>query len=68
MRLQTGHVKCFNHAEGFGFISPSDGGNEVYVNRRAIATTNKSLTEGQMVEFAMYNSSRGPTASDVIVF
>jgi Cold shock proteins len=47
-----GRVKWFNQAEGYGFISPVDGSDEIYVNRNAIANTkNKSLNEGQNVEF-----------------
>lgn len=68
MRLQTGYVKFFNPAEGVGLISPSNGGDDIFVNRIAIATTNKSLIEGQKVEFSTHRSSRGLVASDVIVF
>lgn len=68
MRLQTGYVKYFNPAEGIGLISPSCGGDDIYVNRTAIAMSNKSLVEGQKVEFATRRSSRGLKALDVIAF
>lgn len=68
MRLQTGYVKYFNPAEGIGLISPVNGGDDIFVNRTAIATSSKSLVEGQMVEFSTRRSSRGLTASDVIGF
>ncbi|WP_440494816.1 cold-shock protein, partial [Serratia sarumanii] len=56
-------------AEGYGFISPVDGSDEIYVNRNAIANTkNKSLNEGQNVEFSIYRSSHGLSAADVIAF
>ncbi|MGP0886604.1 cold-shock protein, partial [Serratia sp. CY74308] len=42
---------------------------EIYVNRNAIANTkNKSLNEGQNVEFSIYRSSHGLSAADVIAF
>lgn len=68
MRLQTGYVKFFNPIEGIGLISPSRGGDDIFVNRLAIATSTKSLVEGQKVEFSTHRSSRGLMASDVIVF
>lgn len=68
MRLQMGLVKYFNPEEGIGLISPSNGGDDIYVNRAAIATSAKSLTEGQKVEFSTYRGSRGLMAFDVIVF
>lgn len=67
--LKMGFVKWYSPAEGFGMISPCDGGNDLYVNRAAIANSrNKSLVEGQQVEFSTYPSSRGPIAADVIAY
>lgn len=68
MTLRMGQVAWFDPTKGIGFISPVDGSAPVYVNRLAIATAEKRLTKGQQVEFSTYNSSRGLTASDVIVF
>lgn len=70
MMLKMGRVKWFNQAEGYGFISPLDGGNDLYVSRTSIANTgNKSLIEGQDVEFTAYHSvCHGPAAADVIAF
>jgi CspA family cold shock protein len=68
MRLQTGYVKFFNPTEGIGLISPNSGGDDIFVNRKAIATSTKLLEEGQRVEFSTQRSSRGLVASDVIVF
>ncbi|WP_016605600.1 cold-shock protein [Yersinia pestis] len=71
MTLKMGRVKWFNQSEGYGFISPHDGGSDVYVNKTAIANTNtknKSLNEGQDVEFSTYRSIHGPSAADVIAF
>lgn len=67
--LKMGYVKWFNQAEGYGFISPVDGSDEIYVNSRSIANTNsKSLNEGQNVEFSIYRSAHGLSAADVIAF
>jgi len=68
--LKMGLVKWFNQTKGYGFISPLDGSNEIYVNRNSIANTrNKSLNAGQSVEFTVYNSAvHGPAAADVIAF
>lgn len=52
MTLKMGRVKWFNQSEGYGFISPHDGGSDVYVNKTAIANTkNKSLNEGRTLSF-----------------
>lgn len=37
--LQMGRVKWFDQVAGYGFISPVDGSDEIYVSRRAIANT-----------------------------
>lgn len=64
-----GRVKWFDQAEGYGFILPADGGDEIYVSRRAIANTRtKSLNEGQDVEFSICRSSHGLSAADVIAY
>lgn len=68
MTLRTGYVKWFDKDHGFGLISPMDGSSDVYVDRHAIATTTKLLLEGQHVEFSTQQSSRGPSAADVIAF
>ena len=49
---QTGTVKWFNDAKGFGFITPSDGQKDCFVHHTAIVGTGfKSLKEGEQVEF-----------------
>ncbi|MGH8528708.1 MAG: cold-shock protein [Nevskiales bacterium] len=56
---QTGTVKWFNDAKGFGFITPSAGGEDLFAHFKEIegSTGFKSLTEGQRVE---YIATRGP--------
>lgn len=69
MILKMGLVKWFDQDEGYGFIIPDDGSSELYVSRSAIANTkNKSLCEGQHVEFSTYRSVHGLSAADVIAF
>ncbi|HGJ5855017.1 cold shock domain-containing protein [Arsenophonus nasoniae] len=68
-QLQMGRVKWFDVKEGYGFISPVNGGQDIYVNRRAIANTkNKWLKEGQCVEFSITRNAYGIAAADVIAY
>ena len=51
--LQTGTVKWFHTAKGFGFIAPDDGSNDVFVHVRAVERAGLgTLHEGQRVRFA----------------
>ena len=51
--LQTGTVKWFNTAKGFGFIAPDNGPNDVFVHLRAVERAGLgTLREGQRVRFA----------------
>lgn len=50
--MSTGTVKWFNETKGFGFISNSDGSDDVFVHFSAIQGTGfKTLAEGQQVTF-----------------
>ena len=56
--MQSGTVKWFNDAKGFGFITPTDGSADVFVHFSTIQGDGfKSLQEGQQVEF---ESAKGP--------
>lgn len=67
MSSTTGTVKWFNEEKGFGFISQSNGGPDVFVHFRAIAGDGyKSLTEGQRVTFTVENGQKGPQAANVV--
>ncbi|OCQ53042.1 Cold shock-like protein CspE [Photorhabdus australis subsp. thailandensis] len=69
LQLQMGKVKWFDENKGYGFISPQDGGQDIFVSRKAIANTkNKSLTEGQNVEFSIIRNGYSLAAADVIAF
>ncbi|GIX33727.1 MAG: cold-shock protein [Lysobacterales bacterium] len=62
---ETGTVKWFNEAKGFGFIS-RDNGPDVFVHFRAISGSGfRTLSEGQRVSFRVVPGQKGPQAEDV---
>ena len=63
---QTGTVKWFNDSKGFGFITPSNGGPDLFVHFSAIQSNGfKSLAEGQNVSFVAGQGKKGPQAEEV---
>ena len=62
---QSGPVKWFNDAKGFGFITPENG-QDVFVHFRSIQGTGfKSLQEGQQVTFKVVQGQKGLQADEV---
>jgi CspA family cold shock protein len=65
-KMSTGTVKWFNDAKGFGFITPEDGGKDLFVHFSAIQGGGfKSLKEGDKVSFEVTQGPKGPSASNV---
>jgi len=64
---QSGTVKWFNDAKGFGFISPEQG-EDLFVHFRAIQSDGfKTLKEGQKVSFVVARGQKGLQAEEVQV-
>jgi cold shock protein len=64
---ETGTVKWFNDAKGYGFIQRASGG-DVFVHHSAIRGEGfRSLSEGQKVEFEVVQGQKGPAADGVVV-
>lgn len=63
----SGIVKWFQNAKGFGFITPNNGGNDVFVHYSGIEGSSgfKTLAEGDNVEFEITNSDKGDKAINV---
>ncbi|MBY5164320.1 cold-shock protein [Salsipaludibacter albus] len=64
--MPEGTVKWFNADKGYGFITPAEGGEDLFVHFSAIQVDGyKSLDEGQRVQFEMGQGQKGPQANDV---
>lgn len=67
--MQFGTVKWFNDSKGFGFITPEDGGADVFVHFSAIEQKDRgrrSLYDGQSVQFEAERGPKGLSATKVI--
>jgi cold shock protein len=64
--MATGTVKWFSDAKGFGFITPDEGGDDLFIHHSNIAGGGyKSLAEGSKVVFEQREGSKGVEAYDV---
>ena len=64
--MATGTVKWFNADKGFGFITPDDGGSDVFAHFSAITGDGyRSLEENQRVSFNITKGPKGPQAADI---
>jgi CspA family cold shock protein len=65
--MASGTVKWFNDAKGYGFISPEDGGKDLFVHHSSIRGSGyKTLSEGARVQFEARQGQKGPEATDVV--
>lgn len=65
--MANGTVKWFNSSKGYGFITPDDGGDDLFVHHSEIKMEGyASLDEGQKVEFEVGQGKKGPCATNVM--
>lgn len=65
-RMATGTVKWFNDAKGYGFITPDEGGEDLFAHFSAIQMNGfKTLKEGQKVSFEVVQGPKGKQASNI---
>jgi CspA family cold shock protein len=63
----TGTVKWFNERKGYGFITPDEGGDDLFVHHSEVKTPGStSLSEGQKVDFEIGQGRKGPCATNVV--
>lgn len=64
--MATGTVKWFNDSKGFGFITPENGGDDLFAHFSAIQSQGfKTLQEGQRVSFDITTGPKGQQASNI---
>jgi CspA family cold shock protein len=65
--MNTGTVKLFSSEKGFGFITPDDGGTDMFVHHSEVQVSGyASLDEGQKVQYEVGEGQKGPCAKNVI--
>jgi len=60
--MSNGTVKFFNNTKGFGFISPDDGGKDVFVHQSGLTD---EITEGDKVSYEVQEGPKGLSATNV---
>ena len=64
--MAQGTVKWFNDAKGFGFITPDNGGKDLFAHHSSIQMSGfKSLKENQQVQFDVVDGPKGPAATNI---
>ena len=64
--MPTGTVKWFSDEKGFGFITPEDGGKDLFVHFSGIAGSGfRTLAEGSKVSYDAESGPKGPNATNV---
>jgi len=65
--MAIGTVKWFSASKGYGFISPQEGGTDVFAHFSAIEMDGfRTLKEGQAVEYDVQDGPKGPQASKIM--
>ncbi|MDH5435286.1 MAG: cold-shock protein [Gammaproteobacteria bacterium] len=65
--MANGTVKWFNDSKGFGFITPDEGGDDIFVHHTAIQGSGfKTLADGQKVTFEVTKGPKGLQAENVV--
>jgi CspA family cold shock protein len=65
--MSTGIVKWFSADKGYGFITPDDGGKDLFVHHSEVKTSGyASLDENQKVEYEVGEGAKGPCAKNVV--
>ncbi|CFQ93869.1 cold shock-like protein [Yersinia frederiksenii] len=65
--METGTVKWFNNAKGFGFICPEGGGEDIFAHYSTIQMDGyRTLKAGQMVNFDVHQGPKGNHASLIV--
>ena len=62
--MNEGTIKFFNVTKGFGFITPNNGGQDVFVH---VSGLNETVRENDKVSYAVENGQKGPHAVNVNV-
>ncbi|MGG4604155.1 cold-shock protein [Alcaligenaceae bacterium 429] len=66
MKTETGIVKWFNNEKGYGFITPENGGKDLFAHHSEIQGAGyKSLDENQRVSFEVGQGQKGPCATNI---
>jgi CspA family cold shock protein len=63
--MAQGTVKFLNEEKGYGFITPDEGGRDLFVHHSAITDASYRLEAGQKVEYDIKQGTRGPEATNV---
>ncbi len=66
--MASGTVKWFNNLKGYGFISPDEGGADIFIHHSLLTSDErKTLTEGQSVHFTSGDGPKGPEALNITI-
>ncbi|MNL76291.1 Cold shock-like protein CspJ [compost metagenome] len=63
-KMQEGTVKFFNEEKGFGFITPKNGGSEIFVH---VSGLSENIRENDEVRYDVAEGKKGPNAVNVVV-